>query len=55
MDREIHVEKQVIWNVVITDEFGRKEWPHNSEEEAIKRCNRMFDKGLVTERGKDSL
>lgn len=54
-EREIHVERAVIWNVVITDEFGPHLWPHESETEAVERADRMFRNKLATKRGEDKL
>jgi hypothetical protein len=54
--QEVHVERQVIWNVVIThEEFGRKEWPHYTEQEAVRRADHMYDVNLASERGDDKL
>ena len=58
-DREVHVERKVIWNVVITRKWessiDKDEWEHASEAEAIKTADRMVSKELANIRGEDKL
>lgn len=53
---EVRVERRTIWNVVLIYEDGeRREWPHQSEEAAVKKANDMVRKRLVNIRGEDRL
>jgi hypothetical protein len=54
-EREIHVEKKTLWSVVITDQYGKRDWLHDSEQEAIERADRMYAHKLATKRGDDIL
>jgi hypothetical protein len=58
-DIEVHVERKIIWNVVLSDRWeggiNHREWPHDTEKEAIERADSLFRKRLASIRGKDKL
>jgi hypothetical protein len=55
-DRELHVEKRIVYSIVVTDEYGTHDpWDMPSKEEAIAKADRLVRIELADIRGKDKL
>jgi hypothetical protein len=58
-DIEVHVERKVIWNVVVSDRWdggiNHREWAHGTEKEAVERADSLFRKKIASIRGEDKL
>jgi hypothetical protein len=59
MANEVHVERKIIWNVVLTSHWEGNDvtddWQFDDEASAVKCADRLITKKLAAIRGEDKL